>query len=218
MIVLALGALAWTGVLAGCATPAEEAPEEPVPAEERPPEDAPAEDEPKEPMETPKPDGDSDDAGRQDGEAEEPQPEPEEPAAEPEDAPAEDDYEVTEEVYNQTFSEVEKTIEELNKIIREQDFEAWRSYLTKAYADRYSDPEELREISDMPILQRNEITLRTLRDYFRWVVVPSRANARLDDLRFISENEVEAIMSVNGRQVILYHLKNVDGSWKIDTT
>ena len=90
--------------------------------------------------------------------------------------------------------------------------------MTDAYEDKYSDREELREISNMPILQRNDITLRSLRDYFRWVVVPSRANARLDDLRFITENEVEAIMSINGQQVILYHLKKVDGSWKIDTS
>jgi hypothetical protein len=70
----------------------------------------------------------------------------------------------------------------------------------------------------MPILQRNDIVLESLRDYFRWVVVPSRANARLDDLRFATKTDVEAIMSVNGQRVILYHLKKVDGSWKIDTS
>jgi hypothetical protein len=152
--------------------------------------------------------------------AETPEPD-EQPAEEPEEEPeaaSDGDYEVSEEVYNQTFSEVEQTIQELNRIIRDKDFDEWRSYLTDAYEDEYSDPERLREISDMPILQRNEIVLESLQDYFRWVVVPSRANARLDDLRFVTKSEVEAIMSVNGQRVILYHLKKVDGSWKIDTS
>jgi hypothetical protein len=203
-------------MLAGCATPPEEAPAEEPPAQETPAEEAAPEEEPAEPAEpaeTPEPE-----EATPEEPAPEPEPEPEEPADENGETTAEGDYEVTEELYNQTFNEVEKTIEELNKIIREQDFEAWRSYLTDAYEDKYSDREELREISNMPILQRNDITLRSLRDYFRWVVVPSRANARLDDLRFITENEVEAIMSINGQQVILYHLKKVDGSWKIDTS
>ena len=143
----------------------------------------------------------------------EPEPEPE-----PADQPDEQDYEVTEEVYEQTFTEVEKTIQALNEIIQDRDFDAWKSYLTDAYIQHYSDEERLEEISGMPILQRNNISLDSLRDYFRWVVVPSRSNARLDDLNFVSDDEVEAIMSVNGQQVILYHLQNVNGSWKIDVS
>lgn len=178
---------------------------EPQPREQE--EEAPVvEQEEAEPEETPEPEAEEP--------AEEPE-QPEEPAAEPE---PDEDFEVTEEVYEQTFTEVERTIQELNEIIQDRDFEEWRSYLTDAYETAYSDEERLREISDMPILQRNDIVLESLRDYFRWVVVPSRANARLDDLRFVTDDEVEAIMSVNGQRVILYHLKKVNGSWKIDTS
>lgn len=141
----------------------------------------------------------------------EPEPEPEEPAQEPEGP-----IEVSDAVYEQTFDEIEATIEELNAVISARNFDRWRTYLTDAYEEEYSDPERLEEISSMPILERNDITLTSLRDYFNWVVVPSRQDARLDDLRFLSENEVDAIMEINGNPVILYRLRKVDGRWKVD--
>jgi len=127
------------------------------------------------------------------------------------------DFEVTEEVYEQTFEEVEQTIARLNTIIQQRDFQAWKSYLTDEYEQEYSDPETLAEWSESPLLQRNEITLRSLEDFFTYVVVPSRSNARLDDLEFVDENTVEAYMNVRGRRALLYLLENEDGVWKIDS-
>lgn len=154
----------------------------------------------------------------QEAEAEpEPESEPEEPEGVAEAEPdREEPIEVSEEVYEQTFNEIEATIEELNAVISARNFERWKTYLTDAYVDEYSDPQRLAEISEMPILERNDITLTSLRDYFTWVVVPSRQDARLDDLRFLSENEVYAIMNINENPVILYRLRKVDGRWKVD--
>ena len=155
----------------------------------------------------------------------EPEPEPEpEPAEEPgeeaqppqEEPEREEPIEVSEEMYEQTFDEIEATIEELNAVISARNFERWKTYLTDAYLEEYSDPQRLAEISQMPILERNDIALASLRDYFNWVVVPSRQDARLDDLRFLSENEVYAIMNINENPVILYRLRKVDGRWKVD--
>jgi hypothetical protein len=142
--------------------------------------------------------------------------EPVEEPAEAEEPASEEPIEVSEEVYEQTFDEIEATIEELNAVIAARNFQRWQTYLTDEYVDEYSDPERLAEISEMPILQRNDITLSSLRDYFSWVVVPSRQDARLDDLRFLSEDEVYAIMNINGNSVILYRLQKVDGRWKVD--
>ncbi len=139
-----------------------------------------------------------------------------EPEPEMEAAPGDHEIEVSVEVYERTFSEIEETIAELNRVIQARDFRRWQEYLTKKYIDTYSDPGTLRELSETPILERNNIELTSLRDYFDWVVVPSRANARLDDLRFIRNNQVEAIMEVRGQRVILYQLTNVDGDWKVD--
>ena len=138
------------------------------------------------------------------------------PLPELEPAPGDHEIQVSVEVYERTFSEIEETIAELNRVIQARDFRRWQQFLTEEYIDTYSNPATLRQVSETPILERNNIELTSLRDYFDWVVVPSRANARLDDLRFVRSEQVEAIMEVRGQRVILYQLTNFDGDWKVD--
>ncbi|TVR59207.1 MAG: hypothetical protein EA426_08875 [Spirochaetaceae bacterium] len=212
------------GFVVSCAGQPPDVPEEPIFLEEpsEDPEQDPVEVQPPEPIAEPAPEADSAVDPDLDDEIEAPSDdtitEPEDAEREPEtisggnDAP----FVVTEEVYVKTFEEVEKTIGILNEIIRDRDFEHWKRYLTQTYIDEFSDPETLRARSQSPILQRNNIVLRSLEDYFNWVVAPSRANARLDDLEFVNDDTVIAIMVVQGQPVILYQLKNTDGIWKID--
>ena len=206
------------GFVVSCAGQPPDVPEEPIlleePSEE--PEQDPVEVQPPEPIADPAPEADPAPAV---------DPDPDDEITEPDDAEPEPEtisggndapFVVTEEVYVKTFDEVEKTIGILNEIIRDRDFEHWKRYLTQTYIDEFSDPETLRARSQSPILQRNNIVLRSLEDYFNWVVAPSRANARLDDLEFVNDDTVIAIMVVQGQPVILYQLKNTDGVWKID--
>ncbi len=127
----------------------------------------------------------------------------------------EEDFVVTDEVFAQTFSDVEALISELNKTIRNQNYEKWLTFLTEEYKDYYSGPEVLRELSKKPTMQKYDIRLTTLKDYFTYVVVPSRSNARLDDLVFEDNNHVKAIMIIDEQRVILYQLVKIDGEWKI---
>ena len=145
----------------------------------------------------------------------------EEPAVEEtppvvEEKPAEPEgYQVSEEQYTKIFTDIEKLIEDLNKIIRDQDFRAWKKYLTKEYIAHYSDPANLKVISDTPTLKKYNITIRSLNDYFTYVVVPSRSDVSLDDISFIDDNNVKAYMNIDGEPVVLYNLKFIDNSWKI---
>lgn len=146
------------------------------------------------------------------------EPEPEVVAPEPEPEPEiTGPIEVPEEVYNQAFAEVEEVIERLNQIISRRQFETWKTFLTDRYIEYHSDPDVLAQLSRQPILAQNNIRLRSLSDYFQDVVVPSRARARLDDLIFYSDTLVEAVTDFRGQMVILYLLRKVDGTWKIDT-
>ena len=124
--------------------------------------------------------------------------------------------EVSEEVYEQTFSEVEMVIQELNDIIHRGDYRKWRTYLTDRYIDIMSSAEVLAEVSQSPILRRNNIVLRDLEAYFRYVVVPSRARSVLDELVFYSDTIVEALTERDEVLYLLYELRYVDGQWKID--
>jgi hypothetical protein len=137
-----------------------------------------------------------------------PQPSPE-PSAEP--LP----IQVSQELFNQTFTEVELLIKNLNSLIRDRNYQKWTGYLSKEYIDRMSQPEYLRQLSQSATLLKNNITLKTLQDYFSYVVVPSRANLRLDDLVFLSETVVEAIMKVGNRRVTVYRLIKIGNQWMI---
>ncbi len=185
-------------VAVGCATAPEEPEPDPVVIAEPTPDPQPQPD--PEPEPTPEP---------------EPLPEPE-PEPEP-DPVVEGPIEVSEDLYEQAFGEVEEVIEELNFIISRRQFDRWTTYLTDEYVEYYSSEQVLEELSRNAILAQNNIRLRTLRDYFLNVVVPSRASARLDDLIFYTDTLVEAVTIFRGQSVILYELRKIDGEWKIDT-
>ncbi|GEM_PF-1675695 len=127
----------------------------------------------------------------------------------------EENFVVTEKVYKKTFDEIKKIILTLNKIISDKDFDSWKDYLTDDYIKKVSNPEYLAKMSSSPILKQQGIVLQSLEDYFFYVVVPSRANARLDKIEIIDKTHVKAITIINGSPIILYRLVNVDGAWKI---
>ena len=124
---------------------------------------------------------------------------------------------VDQETFERAFTEIEQTIDELNQVIARRDFRAFRDYLTEAYIATFSDPAVLAERSQSQVLLQNGIVLKSFRDYFEFVVVPSRANARFDDIVFVDERTVAAMTELNnGVRARLYLLSNVDGSWKLD--
>jgi len=122
---------------------------------------------------------------------------------------------VTEEVYQRTFEEIEAVIVGLNAIIRAGDFSAWERRLTTAYRERTSSREYLDEVSQSPLLKQSGVTLATLEDYFRKVVVPSRSSVKLDQLAFVDATHVKAITVIQGEAYILYWLVRENGTWNI---
>lgn len=122
---------------------------------------------------------------------------------------------VTKEEYQKTFDDIHALIQDLNRIISAQDYTAWTTHLTPEYIKTFSDPKILNAISDQPMLKRQNLQLASLEDYFLHVVVPSRADARLDDLDFVSKTQVKAITVIDGKRYILYNLRLENGGWKI---
>ena len=137
------------------------------------------------------------------------------PAA-PAKAPAFDPTKVSAEVKTAAITDIRALIENLNKIIQRQDYESWRANLTEEYVAQYSDPALLAQYSEYPILKRQGIKLTSLKDYFIYLVYPSRQNDRVDDVEFVSENLVKAItVSPKGSRDILYILEKHGDTWKI---
>ena len=145
----------------------------------------------------------------------EPAPEPETEAASAPDSSEGPLYEVSQEVYDQTFEEIEALIDELNGVISKRQFNRWTEYLSDAYVKTYNSRAVLSEINQYPQLKDNDIVLKSLKDYFDWVVVPSRSRAVLDDIVFAGEDQVTAYSSFEGKRATLYELQRMDGEWKI---
>ena len=106
-------------------------------------------------------------------------------------------------------------IEELNAIIASKNFEAWKKHLSVDYINYYSNPDILKEKSQSPLLTKYKIVLRSLEDYFNYVVVGSRKNIKLDEIKALDRDRIKAYMFINNKAVIIYELIRIDDNWKI---
>ena len=138
---------------------------------------------------------------------------------------------VSEEVFKAAKTEITVTIFELNWIIKAKDYKAWVSHLDNSYFTALNSRSFLEEKTE-ELYRRDQIVaqnlgkdpnlvekrvLRTPVDYFNYVVVPSRANDRLDDISFLSEDRVRAytIDERRGQRLVLYDLANINNKWLI---
>ena len=138
---------------------------------------------------------------------------------------------VSEEMFRTAKTEITVTIFELNWIIKAKDYKAWVNHLSEPYFLEISSKSFLDEKTD-ELYRRDQIVaqntgrdpglvekriLRTAMDYFNYVVVPSRANDKLDDISFITETRVRAytVDERRGQRLVLYDLAHIDDKWLI---
>jgi len=112
-------------------------------------------------------------------------------------------------------TDIAELIEKLNKIIASKDYENWKIYLSDDYIKYYSDPEVLKKKTQSPLLIKYNVVLRSLEDYFNYVVVGSRQNVKLDKIKVLDRNRIKAYMIIKGTPVIIYELVRIDNEWKI---
>jgi len=112
-------------------------------------------------------------------------------------------------------TDIATLIDKLNKIIASKDYENWKIYLSDNYINYYSDPEVLKEKTQSPLLIKYKIVLRSLEDYFNYVVVGSRQNVKLDEIKVLDRNRIKAYMIIKDTPVIIYELVRIDNEWKI---
>jgi hypothetical protein len=123
---------------------------------------------------------------------------------------------VTKELYDTTITDIRAFIDELNVMIREKNYDKWLKNLSEEYIKERSSAEFLAQTSQEPVLKRLNIQLKSLRDYFNYVVVPSRQNDRADDIEFIGFDKVKVfVIDKNRERLLLYYLEKRDNVWKI---
>ena len=127
-----------------------------------------------------------------------------------------EEFIITEEIYAETFNDINDVINEVNKIIQREDYDAWLTYLTNNFITETSKPSYLEKWDNDKNLQQKNIVIRSLKDYFNYLVVPRRSNVQLDEIEFKEQNRVYAYTVINGVQYLLYNLVRTDEGWKID--
>jgi len=142
------------------------------------------------------------------------QEEPEVVTIEEPEATEKEGIEVSEDLYNKTFNEIEELIKKLTQLIRKKNFNGWKNFLSEKYIEKVGSAEHLREISESSSL-KGVVELKDLRDYFQWVVVPSRMSARLDEIIFLDEEHVTAYMYIEEDRTILFQFELIDETWTI---
>ena len=132
----------------------------------------------------------------------------------------EETFTVSREYYDTTMDEVRHFINDLNHVISSRNYNLWRAALSDDYFNGISSQEYLQQLSEQPAMKTRRIVLRTPEDYFLYVVVPSRANSRVDAIEFVNRNRVKAFtVTVNRageeQRLRLYDLEKIGNTWKI---
>ena len=139
---------------------------------------------------------------------------------------------ISQEMYEHTKTDVQAFVGDLNRIIRNKNYGAWTENLAEPYFREISAQAFLEEKTE-ELYRRDQIVatslgrdarlvekkiLRTARDYFEFVVVPSRSNDHVDDIEFVSDTQVKAYtIDTRGNRLILYNLEIIDNHWKINS-
>lgn len=129
--------------------------------------------------------------------------------------PVDEVYEVTEEEYEETFLQIDDFVAILNNIISKGDFNSWKEYLSESYIEKYGSKEYLKELSENPVLKDYGVKLKTLRDYFRFVVVPSRSEVKIDEIQFVTEEKIRVYTYTQNTKFVVYQLIRNESGWLI---
>ena len=132
----------------------------------------------------------------------------------------EETFTVSRVYYDTTMDEVRHFIIDLNHAISTRNYNSWRAALSDGYFNELSSQEYLQQLSEQPAMKTRRIVLRTPQDYFTYVVVPSRANSRVDEIEFVNRNRVKAFTVTTNRtgevqRLRLYDLEKIGNTWKI---
>ena len=109
--------------------------------------------------------------------------------------------------------EILETISELAIIMETKDTLAWLDYIEEPSKEYYKNPVNLRKAQRK--LPNKLIELKTIEDYFKNVFIPSRKNRHIDEIRYVSKTQVNAVQVREDTDVIYYQFKKENGKWKV---
>ncbi|MDY5122702.1 MAG: hypothetical protein SPE59_02765 [Treponema sp.] len=111
-------------------------------------------------------------------------------------------------------AQILQIINELSKIMEKEDYEAWRQYIAPDSLKYYSNPQNIRKAQKK--LPDKTIKLAGTKDYFKYVFIPSRKRSQVDEIRYISKENIKAVQVKSDDSVIIYYyFIKVNGKWMV---
>lgn len=126
-----------------------------------------------------------------------------------------EDESVSVEEFNDDKAAILAIIDELSGIMENFEFEKWKSFISPASIEYYSNPANLRKAQKK--LPDKQIQLKGLRDYFKYVFIPSRKVSKVEEIRYISKNYIKAVevREEEDTTVVYYYFVKENGNWKV---
>ena len=120
---------------------------------------------------------------------------------------------VPRDVFSVDKSSVLEIISNLSKVIEEYNYEEWLKYIEPSSIKYWSNKHNLTQASKrLPIKGQR---LNNLHDYFRLVFVPSRKGRNVDEIRYISLDQVKAVQMRGDQDIVYYNFIKVNGKWMV---
>ncbi len=116
--------------------------------------------------------------------------------------------------FNIDKAKILNEINELSKIMSTKDFEEWKKHIDPVSITYYSNPQKLQIAQNK--LPNKKIKIKTLNDYFIYVFIPSRQRSQVDEIRYISKDNIKAVQVKEDKSIVVYYyFTKVDGNWLI---
>lgn len=116
------------------------------------------------------------------------------------------------------LNELKPVFAEIEQSIYNENFEKWKSLLSKNALSSYNNDKWLKEKTEQSeLLRMQNIKLKNIQDYFTYVVIPSRDGKifEVDDIEIISENKVKTITLLGNIKIVYLFIKE-DIGWRAE--
>jgi len=123
------------------------------------------------------------------------------------------DNNISKDTFLEDKAEILKMIAELSEIMKNKNFKEWLSYIDSDSISYWKKSENLRKAQKrLPI---KGLPLKNLEDYFKFVFIPARQNRNVNEIRYISNENIKAIESTEKIDSVYYYFRKINNKWKV---
>ena len=126
---------------------------------------------------------------------------------------------VTQEEFNADKAAVLELIDELDEVMKKENYSAWLKYLDEESIKYWSQRSNLQTAQKrLPV---KGLRLTSLKDYFRYIFIPSRVGRKVDEIRYETDTNVKVVQIRKDDEghyegdTVYYNLRKINGKWKV---